>query len=96
MEGLLSLLLFAALFFVMMRWGCGAHMAHGAGGHGHDHGGGGGDTDPVCGMKVKADSGYAKVHAGTRYRFCSRNCLDKFDADPARYAKPETAKEDTT
>lgn len=32
MEGLFSLLLFAVFFFVMMRFGCGAHVAHG--GHG--------------------------------------------------------------
>jgi YHS domain-containing protein len=25
------------------------------------------------------------VHEGTEYRFCSRNCLDKFDAEPAHY-----------
>ena len=36
MEGLLSLLIFAGLFFLMMRFGCGSHMAHG--GHGHKHG----------------------------------------------------------
>jgi Cu+-exporting ATPase len=36
MEGLLSLLLFAGLFFLMMRFGCGSHIAHG--GHGHQHG----------------------------------------------------------
>ncbi|MFA5372277.1 MAG: heavy metal-binding domain-containing protein [Sideroxydans sp.] len=35
MEGLFSLLLFAGLFFLMMRFGCGSHMAHG--GHGHRH-----------------------------------------------------------
>ncbi|MCF6356143.1 MAG: YHS domain-containing protein [Candidatus Polarisedimenticolaceae bacterium] len=23
----------------------------------------------------------------TLYRFCSRNCLDKFEADPVRYLK---------
>jgi hypothetical protein len=28
MEGLFSLLLFAALFYFMMRFGCGAHMVH--------------------------------------------------------------------
>lgn len=32
MEGLLSLLLFAALFFLMMRFGCGSHIVYG--GHG--------------------------------------------------------------
>ena len=35
MEGLGSLLLFAALFYFMMRFGCGAHMVHGHGGGGH-------------------------------------------------------------
>ncbi|GAB5604806.1 heavy metal-binding domain-containing protein [Sideroxyarcus sp. TK5] len=37
MDGLLSLLLFAGLFFLMMRFGCGSHVGHG--GHGHRHGG---------------------------------------------------------
>lgn len=36
MDSLLSLLLFAGLFFVMMRFGCGSHVMHG--GHGHQHG----------------------------------------------------------
>lgn len=35
MEGLLSLLLFAGLFFLMMRFGCGSHISHGGCGHGH-------------------------------------------------------------
>lgn len=89
MEGLLSLLLFAVLFYVMMRWGCGAHMAHGHGEHGHGSGSDRpGDIDPVCGMKVAPDAGYSKAHAGVRYAFCSKSCLDKFEADPERYLKP--------
>ena len=38
MEGLFSLLLFAGLFFLTMRFGCGAHIAHGGHGRhaGHD------------------------------------------------------------
>ncbi len=35
MEGLFSLLLFAGLFFLMMRFGCGSHIAHGGCGHHH-------------------------------------------------------------
>lgn len=90
MEGLLSMLLFAGLFFVMMRFGCGAHMMHGHhGSHDHDkknknqqkH------IDPVCGMEVDVEQGYGKMHEGRLYRFCSRNCLDKFEADPEQYAK---------
>jgi YHS domain-containing protein len=90
MESLLSVLLFAGLFFVMMRFGCGAHMMHGRRGPvSHKHGGQGADagqaTDPVCGMSVGADQGYIKMHAGQQHRFCSRNCLDKFEANPERY-----------
>jgi len=40
MEGLGTLLLFAALFYFMMRFGCGAHAVHGHGGGHAGHGGG--------------------------------------------------------
>jgi YHS domain-containing protein len=96
MEGLLSLLLFAALFYFMMRFGCGAHMVHGHGGGGRgeraDHAGHGGRAqagsarDPVCGMEVAPGQGYTKTHAGREYRLCSRACLDKFEANPDQYA----------
>ena len=95
MDGLISLLLFAGLFYFMMRFGCGAHMVHGHGGHG-EHGAGGQEhvpggsssIDPVCGMKVAADKGYTKMYEGQQYRLCSRACLDKFEANPQRYAAP--------
>jgi YHS domain-containing protein len=98
MEGVFSLLLFAGLFYVMMRFGCGAHMVHGHGGHG-----GGereeashephapatsGSIDPVCGMEVAPDKGYTKMYEGRQYRLCSRACLDKFEANPQQYAAP--------
>jgi YHS domain-containing protein len=98
MEGLGSLLLFAALFYFMMRFGCGAHMVHGHGGNGRgEHAGhaGRGDgghergpdaRDPVCGMDVAPGQGYVKMHGGREYLLCSRACLDKFDANPNRYA----------
>ena len=103
MEGLFSLLLYAAFFYFMMRFGCGAHMVHGHGGHG-GHGGdreereGGhrgheepgatqfGAIDPVCHMEVAPSQGYTKTYDGHAYRFCSRACLDKFEATPAQYA----------
>jgi YHS domain-containing protein len=92
MSGLVSFLLFGALFFFMMRFGCGAHAGHG----GHDGGHGEAaparppnDIDPVCGMPVKPDSGYAKLYRGVQYRFCSRDCLDKFDASPDQYLTPK-------
>jgi len=90
MEGLGSFLLFAVLFFLMMRYGCGAHMMHGHGGHGHSHRGGGRKhIDPVCDMAVEEDQGYGKMYHGTLYRFCSKSCLDKFDTDPEQYLNKE-------
>ncbi|NOY62049.1 MAG: YHS domain-containing protein [Gammaproteobacteria bacterium] len=100
MEGLISFLLFAALFYFMMRYGCGAHMMHGHGGHGKhsvDEARGtvkGKSVDPVCGMEVEPDEGYAKMHNGQEYRFCSSGCLSNFDRDPERYLKNEWKKED--
>jgi YHS domain-containing protein len=87
MDRIISFLLFAALFYVMMRFGCGSHAVHG---HHHQRTGrsGAGDTkDPVCGMGVGADSRYAEVYQGHEYRFCSRNCLDRFDSEPQRFAQ---------
>jgi YHS domain-containing protein len=85
MQGLLSLLVFAAFFYLMMRFGCGAHMVHGHGGQQGDTPAEGNRRDPVCGMDVGSGEGYSKMHQGRRYRFCGRQCLDQFDADPQRY-----------
>lgn len=90
MSGLLSLLLFAVFFYFMMRFGCGAHMVHGNhGGHEHEshrEHGEGSAKDPVCGMQVEPGKGYLKNQEGKLFHFCSRQCLDKFDAEPERYA----------
>jgi len=90
MEGWFSFLLFAVFFYLMMRFGCGAHMVHG--GHGHDseghaeHGAHKASSrDPVCGMSVEAGQGYSRMYQGRELRFCSRKCLDQFDAEPQRY-----------
>ena len=88
MNGLLTLLLFAGFFYVMMRYGCGAHMVHGHGGHASHDGHTPTEeqrTDPVCGMPVPVGQGYSEMHAGRQYRFCSRACLDKFDVAPDQY-----------
>jgi YHS domain-containing protein len=100
MSGLLSFLIFGVLFFFMMRFGCGAHAGHGGHGDHEGHAGSSGpgtapggpgqrplasSVDPVCGMKVEADMGYLKMYRGAAYRFCSRDCLDKFEAEPDRY-----------
>lgn len=100
MEGLGSLILFAVFFYLMMRLGCGAHMVHGGhGGHGkhseHDsHDNNINHVDPVCGMKIDQTKGYGKMHEGKLYRFCSKDCLEKFDEEPEQYLnKKEDDKE---
>jgi len=46
----------------------------------------GGVLDPVCGMTVdpKQAAG-THVHQGQPYHFCSKHCVEKFKADPAKY-----------
>jgi len=86
MEGLGSFILFALFFYLMMRFGCGAHMVHGHGGHtGHNGSNQGKFTDPVCGKEVDTDKGYGVMHQGNLYRFCSRKCLDQFDEQPSLF-----------
>ncbi|MEP7704135.1 YHS domain-containing protein [Paraglaciecola sp. 25GB23A] len=84
MHGLISFLLFAVFFYLMMRFGCGAHMAHGHHTHAKS------DKadpiiDPVCGKVVEQNQGYGKLHEGELYRFCSKHCLDEFDREPEKY-----------
>jgi YHS domain-containing protein len=85
MRGLLSLLVYAGLFYLMMRFGCGAHMVHGHGGEGGHRGQGGSAKDPVCGMSVGPGQGYIRNYEGRALHFCSRRCLDKFEAEPQHY-----------
>jgi Cu+-exporting ATPase len=43
--------------------------------------------DPVCGMDVVPEQAAGSVdHDGRTYHFCSRHCIERFRADPARYA----------
>jgi len=90
MDGLFSFLLFAVASYLMMRFGCGAHMVHG--GHGKHVDGNGTDVkhiDPVCGMQISPQEGYGMMYDGRLFRFCSRNCLDKFETEPDRHLKKE-------
>jgi len=42
--------------------------------------------DPVCGMMVDPDRAAGHLeHGGTAYYFCSKSCVAKFSADPAKY-----------
>jgi Cu+-exporting ATPase len=43
--------------------------------------------DPVCGMKVNAQSRHVLQHEGKPVYFCSAGCKAKFEADPAKYVK---------
>ncbi len=44
--------------------------------------------DPVCGMDVVPATAAGFVdHEGERYYFCSRHCVEKFRAQPARYLR---------
>jgi len=86
MEGFISFILFAALFYVMMRYGCGAHMIHGDhDGHGKEDGAK--FIDSVCGKEVEPDQGYGVMHEGKLHRFCSRKCLDIFDEQKTKNQK---------
>lgn len=84
-------LVWAALIFVMMRFGCGAHVM------GHHHGHHGmittppKTTDPVCGMSVETASAKSTVYGGQAYYFCSNACRDKFEAGPQNYIGDSSA-----
>ena len=51
--------------------------------------------DPVCGMDVVPATAAGSVeHDGRTYYFCSRHCVDKFRADPARYVRDDQSSND--
>ena len=90
-------LIVGALFFLMMRGGCGSHVM----GHGHHHEGVGdrrlGSTgsvpasepaqvrDPVCGMTIERATAKTCAHRGTVHYFCSDQCRSKFEAAPESF-----------
>lgn len=95
LKSLTWLAVWGGLFYVMMRYGCGAHMMGGHSKH-RDTGAAAGDgaKDPVCGMPV--DPSHAKaaaVHDGRTYFFCSISCREKFEQDPTKFVttKPREA-----
>jgi YHS domain-containing protein len=44
-------------------------------------------VDPVCGMSVDPDKAESSRYEGETFYFCSTNCKDTFEAQPADYAK---------
>ena len=92
----LYFLVWAVLFFFMMRYGCGAHVMGRV-----RHGGHAGAwippdkaVDPVCGMTISTQAAKSAMYEGNVYYFCSANCRDKFEAAPANYAKSSSPRED--
>jgi len=53
------------------------------------------ETDPVCQMKVPADSPYTYQYLGKHFHFCSENCLHRFQTTPQQYLSPQTPIEDS-
>jgi YHS domain-containing protein len=44
--------------------------------------------DPVCAMTIDEDSAVAtSEYKGKTYYFCSLDCKEEFDADPASYVE---------
>ena len=102
MESLFSILLFVAFLYLMMRFGCGAHMRSGGCGHSshapsktHEHSSGpvisGANQmtrDPVCGMEIDMSEAAHSTHYGTdTFYFCSDECHRKFGERPEYFAE---------
>ncbi|MEQ8374979.1 MAG: YHS domain-containing protein [Roseibium aggregatum] len=104
MEALIYFLVWAGLFLLMMRFGCGAHVM---GKHAHNPVNGEAnrdeepirwippatDVDPVCGKTVHTNTAKSSVHDGMVYYFCSRECREQFEVAPHLYTGskiPET------
>jgi YHS domain-containing protein len=98
MSTLLWFAIWGGLFFLMMRFGCGAHVM----GHGHGQHEAQGDgaaapqpqwippetaIDPVCRKSVPTNSAKSAVYRGDVYYFCSAEHRDAFEAEPERYAQ---------
>ncbi|MEO7995706.1 MAG: YHS domain-containing protein [bacterium] len=48
--------------------------------------------DPVCGMTVATDKATGpEAYKGRDYWFCSEDCRDRFQRDPARFVNREPA-----
>lgn len=53
--------------------------------------------DPVCGMTVDSDTASARSkHNGNDYYFCTAQCRDQFETNPARYVAGDVEKHDPT
>lgn len=105
MEMILTIAVWAGLFFLMMRLGFGAHMMKNNSKNGQSPGSQANantpepgwmppekNIDPVCQKTIATRLAKTCVHAGKIYYFCSRDCREIFEAAPELYI----ATEDTT
>lgn len=106
MNELVYFMLWAGIIFLMMRFGCGAHvMGHGHGKTKHGKGPPEGqsteslrwtppvdDVDPVCSKTVSTETAKPSVYDGHVYYFCSRDCRERFEAAPAQYLTDDKVK----
>ena len=106
-NALIYFLIWGVLIFLMMRFGCGAHVMGGR--HARHRTGDDRqeasrglrwvapetDRDPVCGKTVRTETAKLTVHDGTVYYFCSRECREAFEAAPNLYTGrgPRTPKQ---
>ncbi len=97
METLLYVALWGAAIFLMMRFGCGAHMMGHGGSHKSDEPAEEkrrsdlrwvappAEKDPVCGKAVATASAKSSVFDGQVYYLCSRECREAFETAPETY-----------
>ena len=95
-QAVIYFLLWAGLFALMLRFGCGGHIMGNR--HGHDPRGDGSDAgdpirresrlvvDPVCGKTIGTRDSKSAFYEGKPYYFCSAVCREKFEAGPEKYA----------
>ncbi len=49
-------------------------------------------NDPVCGMRVNEEATeFHTLFAGKKYHFCSAECREEFEDQPADYVEPTAA-----
>ncbi|MCF8467919.1 MAG: YHS domain-containing protein [Sneathiella sp.] len=107
MSSLFYFLFWAGLIFLMMRFGCGAHVMGHKSKHKHSEDeqispsgksqemlwvAPARDIDPVCGTQVNTKNAKSTVHNGSVYYLCSRECREIFEADPEAYLGVEKSK----
>ena len=101
MEALIYFIFWGLAIFLMMRFGCGAHvMGHGHGPEESRHQARSPemrwippekDRDPVCGKVVATATAKPSIHDGIVYYFCSRECREQFEAAPTIYVGAATS-----